>query len=126
MKRLTFLRKLIHQLATPWLRERYACRHLKQDTLDAVKTCLSVCDPEFEDETRPVPVKAAGEPARCYICVADIKEMERGEERKRRNKNINKQSWFCPECNLAVCTKKQHRLYVPGHLNGICSECFKA
>ena len=117
-----FMRNLIHQLTAPWHKHRFQLKHLKMDTVQALKDCLRLSSPEFDTVT-PRQVKPPGIKARCFLCVQDIKNMHRGEERKKKNKNLNKHSWFCPQCRLAVCTKPIHRVFVFSVDMAFCKVC---
>ena len=121
--RRNFTRKLIHQLTTPWLKRRFELKYLKADTVKALKSCLKECAPEFNTNP-PVPVKPAGVPARCYICVDEVRNMATGALRKKLNKNMKKkQRWYCPRCGLAICTKPVHRVVVLSTMEQFCKNC---
>ena len=96
--------------------------HLKEDTIDALKRCLKQCAPDFVTDIPP-PVKPPSVKARCYLCVADVNKMHKGPEKKKKNKNMNKHSWFCPECRLAICTKPVHRVLVMSLNKQMCKSC---
>ena len=117
-----FMRQLIHQLTAPWLKHNFGLKHHKADTVNALKACLSEADPNFDTSTVQQ-VKPPGVPARCFLCVDEIRSMIKGAERKRRNKNLNKHKWFCPKCRLAVCTKPMHRVVVLATNEMMCKRC---
>ena len=122
IKRREFLRSLIHQLTAPWLKQRFTEKHLKQDTVEAIKRCLKQCSPDFVANIPP-PVKAPGVKAKCYLCVAELKKLPTGPEKTKKNRNLNKHSWYCPECRLAICTKRIHRVFVIALDRELCKLC---
>ena len=122
IRRREFTRNIINQLVTPWLKHRFAQGGNKMDTVAALKACLSRCDPTFDTST-PKPVKPPGVKAKCFLCLDEINNSTKGNERKRRKKNINKHSWFCPVCKLAVCTKPVHRVFVLSRNTQYCRVC---
>ena len=115
-----FLKNLVYQLVVPWLKKRYERKDLKTATKRAIRQVLEEVDPEFVAKQVPVPTKR-GVSAVCFICVSEDNEMFSGEELKRKKKNRNKQKWFCPKCNAAVCRK--HRINLLGSLQLVCKAC---
>ena len=49
--------------------------------------------------------------------------LHKGEERKRKNKNLNQHKWYCPECHLAICTKPIHCVVVLADNCQYCKIC---
>ena len=121
--RRAYMKELVNQLITPWLKHRATLPHLKADTVHALKVTLATAAPDFKflDEG-PIPIAEKNEPAKCFICIHDINEKHQGETRKTKKKNKNKLSTFCASCHYAVCPK--HRVKVPD-LPEICVECYR-
>ena len=117
-----FMKTLIFQLVTPWLKHRFNLPNLKVDTKSAITDILRRHAPNFNTAKKP-DGKMKEKPARCYICVEIMEAMAKGNERKRKNKNMNRQTWFCPQCKFAVCPK--HRAKVPATLEIMCDKCFQ-
>ena len=54
-ERRVYLKNLVHQLVTPWLKTRFNRPYLKSDTKNAIKRVLNITDPSFDTDPKPVP-----------------------------------------------------------------------
>ena len=77
------------------------------------KTQVSSPSPKPTHITSPVssPSSELPTPGRCYICVEAVKNMPKGKERAKINRNIKSQlKWNCSFCKRPACLKHRNKI----------------